>query len=91
MKKAPASEVARPGDSVLIASSGHVSTSPDRRGLIVDVLGDPGHESYLVRWLDGRLSVLSPATVRLAPKGATARVHGIGSARSSTNVDLIRE
>ena len=57
MKTAPTSERARAGDSVLLASSGHVSTSPDRRGQIVDVLGDPGHESYLVRWLDGRLSV----------------------------------
>jgi len=91
MTTASASEVARAGDSVLLASSGHVSTSPDRRGLIVDVLGDPGHESYLVRWLDGRLSVLPPAAIQLAPKGPAARVHVIGSDRSSTNVDLVRE
>ena len=91
MKTAPASELGRAGDSVLLASSGHVSTSPDRRGQIVDVLGDPGHESYLVRWLDGRLSVLSPAAVRLAPEGPAALVHVIGSDQSSTNVDLVRE
>ncbi len=91
MRAAPASELARAGDSVLLASSGHVSTSPDRRGRIVDVLGEPGHESYLVRWLDGRLSVLPPAAIRLAPKGAAALVHVIGSAQSSTNVDLVRE
>ena len=72
MTTASASEVARAGDSVLLASSGHVSTSLDRRGVIVDVLGDPAHESYLVRWLDGRLSVLSPATVKLAPNDATS-------------------
>ena len=91
MKTAPTSELARAGDTVLLASSGHVSTSPDRRGQIVDVLGDPGHESYLVRWLDGRLSVLPPAAIRLAPAGAAALVHVIGSDQSSTNVDLVRE
>ena len=66
---ARASGLGRVGDSVLLASSGHVSTSPDRRGRIVDVLGNPGHESYLVRWLDGRMSVLSPTAIQLAPKG----------------------
>ena len=39
-------------------------------------------QSYLVRWLDGRLSVLSPAAIQLAPKGPAALVHVIGSDRS---------
>jgi len=38
------------GDTVLLASSGHLSISPDRCGEIVDVLGEHGLESYLVRW-----------------------------------------
>jgi hypothetical protein len=59
------------GDAVLLATSGHLSASPDRRGLIVEVVGDPGHESYLVRWPDGRLSYLSPTAVRLFPAAAS--------------------
>jgi hypothetical protein len=35
--------------------------SPPRRGQIVDVLGRPGHERYLVRWLDGRESIHYPS------------------------------
>jgi Domain of unknown function (DUF1918) len=46
------------GCEILVASSGHSSTSPDRRGRIVRVLGPPGCESFLVRWSDGRESVL---------------------------------
>ena len=55
------------GDTVVLATSGHLSTSPDRRGQIMDVLGESGHESYLVRWSDGRLSYLSPTAGRLVP------------------------
>ena len=55
------------GDAVLLATSGHLTASPDRQGLIVEVVGDPGHESYLVRWPDGRLSYLSPTAVRVVP------------------------
>lgn len=53
----------RPGDRVLLASPGHSARWPDRRGEILDVLGGPGRETYLVRWLDGRLSVVPAAAV----------------------------
>lgn len=48
------------GDEILVASSGHSSSSPDRRGEIIDVIG----RHYLVRWSDGRQSVLHPAAGR---------------------------
>jgi hypothetical protein len=70
-----ANPVGAVGDAVLLATSGHLTASPDRQGLIVQVVGDPGHESYLVRWPDGRLSYLSPTTVRLVP-AATPRPAG---------------
>lgn len=54
------------GDTVLLASPGHTSTSPDRCGVIVSVLGERGHENYLVRWPGSRLSVVSPEAVGLA-------------------------
>jgi hypothetical protein len=53
------------GDEILIASSGHSSRSPDRRGTILGVLGKPGREHYLVRWPDGRESVLSAGVGRI--------------------------
>ena len=60
----------RVGDTVLIATSGHLSTSPDRRGQIVDVLGERGLECYLVRWPDGCVSVLPPVAVTPATSSA---------------------
>ena len=43
-----------PGDGIEIASIGG---APARRGRIVEVLGGPHHEHYLVRWEDGRESI----------------------------------
>lgn len=56
----------RPGDHVLLASPGHSGRCPDRSGEILDVLGERGSETYLVRWHDGRLSVV-PAGAVAAP------------------------
>jgi CBS domain-containing protein len=49
---------AHAGDEVTIASSGHSPDGADRRGRIVRVLGIAEHESYVVRWPDGRESVV---------------------------------
>jgi hypothetical protein len=57
----------RVGDEVQIATPGHSSTSPDRRGTIVGVVGRPGREHYLVRWPDGHESVLHPASALPRP------------------------
>jgi uncharacterized protein DUF1918 len=47
-----------PGDRIEIASIGGASA---RRGRILEVLGGPHHEHYLVRWDDGRESIHYPA------------------------------
>ncbi|MGZ6649367.1 MAG: DUF1918 domain-containing protein [Solirubrobacteraceae bacterium] len=48
----------RPGEGIEIASIG---SAPARRGQIVEVLGGPHHEHYLVRWEDGRESIHYPS------------------------------
>jgi Domain of unknown function (DUF1918) len=60
------------GEEVQIATPGHSSTSPDRRGTITAVVGEPGREHYLVRWPDGRESVLHQAAVGRASAGGVA-------------------
>lgn len=61
------------GDEILIASSGHSAASPDRRGEIVAVLGEAGCECYLVRWPDGRTSLLAAAAGTVVPCRGAAR------------------
>lgn len=46
------------GDEVRITSSGHSPAGADRRGRIVRVLGAAERETYVVRWPDGRESVV---------------------------------
>jgi len=48
---------------VLIASPGHSSAHPDRRGRIIELLGSSGSECYLVRWPDGGTSVLPAGAI----------------------------
>jgi hypothetical protein len=48
----------RSGDRIEIAS---IAGAPARRGRIVEVLGGPHHEHYLVRWEDGRESIHYPS------------------------------
>lgn len=60
------------GDEILVASSGHSSSSPDRRGEIIGVVG----EHYRVRWTDGRETVLHPAAGASTPKPAISRLRG---------------
>ncbi len=49
---------AHAGDEVRITSSGHSQAGADRRGRIVRVLGVAERESYVVRWPDGRETVV---------------------------------
>jgi hypothetical protein len=56
---------AEAGDTVVI--SGHHIGDHGQTGEILEVLGEPPHERYRVRWEDGRESVFFPgsdATVR---------------------------
>jgi hypothetical protein len=53
------------GDIILIA--GHKVGEPERSGEILEVLGEPSHRRYRVRWEDGHESVFTPgsdATIR---------------------------
>jgi hypothetical protein len=64
---------ARAGD--LVTVEGHRVGDPRRLGTILEVLGEPGHEHYRVRWEDDRETVFYPssdATIRPATttKGA---------------------
>ena len=67
---------AEKGDIVVIA--GHRVGEHERTGEILEVLGEPGHERYRVRWDDGRESVFYPgsdATIRhsVRPRPSTRR------------------
>jgi hypothetical protein len=56
---------AETGDTIVI--SGHRVGEKERTGEIVEVLGEPGHERYRVRWNDGHESLVHPgsdATIR---------------------------
>jgi hypothetical protein len=61
---------ARAGDEVSVES--HRLRGSRRTGTILEVMGTPGREYYLVRWQDGRQSVLHPGPdatlVRTAPR-----------------------
>ena len=60
---------ARPGEVVVI--EGHHVGEGRRIGEVLEVLGDPGHEHYRVRWDDGRETVFYPgndATIRPSAK-----------------------
>jgi hypothetical protein len=48
----------RPGDRLEVFSHGG---APPRRGEIIEVLGQPHHEHYRVRWDDGRESIHYPS------------------------------
>jgi len=57
------------GSIVVIA--GHHVGEHERTGEIVQLLGEPPHERYVVRWDDGRESVFYPgsdATIGRAPR-----------------------
>jgi uncharacterized protein DUF1918 len=65
MSRKPKSDAASrqravPGDWVVI--HGHTVGEPARRGLIVEVLGEPSHEHYLVRWDEEHVSIFYPGS-----------------------------
>ena len=56
---------AHPGDHVTI--EGHKVGDGRREGEILEVLGEPAHEHYLVQWEDGKETLFYPssdATIR---------------------------
>jgi hypothetical protein len=49
---------AQVGDEIEI--TGHAVGDAPRRAVILEVLGDPGHEHFRVRWEDGHESIYFP-------------------------------
>jgi hypothetical protein len=58
---------AKVGD--VVAIHGHYLGEPERLGEILEVLGDPGHVHFRVRWDDEHESIFYPGN------DATVRVH----------------
>ncbi len=62
-----ATQAARVGDMVVV--SGHRVGEPERTGEILELLGEPGHQHFRVRWDNGHESLFYPgndATIRHA-------------------------
>lgn len=60
----------------LVEVSGHRLGEAQRLGEILEVLGEPGHEHYRVRWDDGHESFFYPssdAIIRSARRRSTTR------------------
>ena len=56
-----------PAAGDVVEVHGHRVGEPARLGEVLEVLGEPGHEHYRVRWEDGHESIFYPssdATVR---------------------------
>jgi hypothetical protein len=74
MAKTVHGEPARAGDEIVV--TGHAVGQAQRTAVIVEVLGDPGHERFRVRWEDGHESVFFPgedAVVRRPVKRGAKR------------------
>jgi RimK family alpha-L-glutamate ligase len=72
MEKKVGGKPARPGDEIVI--TGHSVGDAPRTAEIIEVLGEPGHERFRVRWEDGHESIFFPAddAVIRRPKKKTA-------------------
>jgi hypothetical protein len=59
MEKTVQGKPARVGDEIVI--TGHSVGDSPRTAEILEVLGEPGHERFRVRWEDGHESIFFPA------------------------------
>jgi hypothetical protein len=72
MTKTVKGKPVQPGDEIVIA--GHSVGTTARTAVILETLGDPGHERFRVRWEDGHESIFFPgedAVVRRPPRKRT--------------------
>jgi len=60
MRSETVQKAAKPGDIVRVTR--HRVGDTARTGEIVELIGDPGHERYRVRWDDGHESIFTPGS-----------------------------
>jgi Domain of unknown function (DUF1918) len=58
MTKTVQGKPARAGDEIVVV--GHTVGAAQRTAVILEVLGEPGHERFRVRWEDDRETIISP-------------------------------
>jgi uncharacterized protein DUF1918 len=71
MNDAEQSYRARAGD--VVAVTGHRVGETGRTGEILEVIGEPTHEHYRVRWEDGHESIFYPSSDAIIRPGRTSR------------------
>jgi len=71
MTKTVQGEPAHAGDEIVV--TGHSVGESARTAVILDVLGDPGHERFRVRWEDGHESILFPGEDAVVRRPAVRR------------------
>ena len=74
MTKTVKGQPARPGDEIVIA--GHSVGTAARTAVILEILGDAGHERFRVRWEDGHESIFFPADDAIVRRPASKRTKG---------------
>ena len=65
-----------PGDVVVV--EGHHLGESRRTGEVLEVLGEPGHEHYRVRWDDDRQTVFYPSSDATIHRREAARARKSG-------------
>jgi hypothetical protein len=59
----------RPKAGDVVAIHGHRVGEPERTGEILEVMGEPGHEHFRVRWDDEHESVFYPSSDAIVRPG----------------------
>jgi hypothetical protein len=71
MTKTVQGKPARAGDEIVVA--GHSVGAAQRTAVILEVLGEPGHERFRVRWEDDHESIFSPEDDAVVRRPASRR------------------
>jgi hypothetical protein len=71
MTKTAQGKPVRAGDEIVV--SGHSVGAAQRTAVILEVLGDPGHERFRVRWEDEHESILFPGEDSVVRRPASRR------------------
>ena len=71
MTKSVQGKPARAGDEISV--TGHSVGDAPRTAVILEALGDPGHERFRVRWKDGHESIFFPGEDAVVVRGRARR------------------